>query len=55
MGNENQIDQLFKDTLGEVDFPLIPQAYLEDLNKRLDNYSADFDKTSKGGSASWKL
>ena len=37
MKQGDDIDKLFKDKLGEVDIPEIPRAYLDDINKRLDN------------------
>jgi hypothetical protein len=39
MRNDEEIDKLFKDALEEVNIPEIPQAYLDDINKRLDTIS----------------
>jgi hypothetical protein len=36
MKQDNEIDKLFKDKLENSSIPDIPQAYLDDLNKRLD-------------------
>ena len=53
MGYENEIDKLFKNTLEDADFSVIPQAYLNDINKRLDDYSDRTGKSVKSGKAKY--
>jgi tetratricopeptide (TPR) repeat protein len=54
MGNEHEIDTLFREELAEGNIPTIPQAYLDDLNRRLDDYAAQSGKSTQGGKSTWK-